>query len=319
MTKPDETEGGMPPEKESTVPDEADGGTVPEEDLSDELLEGQRWTTVGDLGHRLPCAVGPDVSYTFRTANLGLKLERGRKVPETLKARPMLYLAHFLAVSLESVQGRRLTDMGVEEAALLMRSLPSSSVLQMLVRYWIDRRGSDVLVRDDIICPQVSCGAVQDVPLHLSQMRVRAWDHLDALPRIECELVDDFRFPGDRTVSAVAMEPAPWDACCELGDGQLASEGEQEVANLQRAIVSTDTVEGRVTIPRPVLERLSADDAVGLGLDLDLLSGGPEMAMGAECARCKSTFYVGVPFSSLDFFGQEVRRMRRRRRRLVSS
>jgi len=287
--------------------------------LSDDadLLPGQRWTTLEELGYQLPCAVGPDRSYRLKPQTLGLALERGRKVTPDLAATPCRLLAYHLAVTLESLQGKRMDSMSTEDAVVAVKSLPSTSVLTMLVRAWMDQRGSDRLDRTGIQCPRSGCGFSQNVTLRVGQMKVRAWDDRTALPQLDVEIVDGLAFPTpEQRATVFTLEPAPWDAVCGLSEGQLASEGEETVATLERAIVGVGDRPGRLSVPRKYLEGLSAQDASLLSGDHDLLSGGPLMSMVVSCRRCGRPMPLALPWTALGFFGRSVGGESPRRRRL---
>jgi len=277
-------------------------GEMPDASDDQALHDGQAWTTVGDLGNKLPVAVG-SVDFAFKPQNLQLALERGRRLDHKLRQRPADFMAHHLGMSLATLQGRSMDGLDPSEAALRVRSLPWTSVMYLIIRHWMDRNGRDTLTQDDVRCPNPSCGKMQDAVLHLSGMRVRSWGVLQDLPQLDVELLDGLPFPKADTVAAVVtVEPAPWNALCDLGSGQLQSEGEMTSAVLSAAIVGVDTLAGkRVNVTANALGALTGRDCDALDMEHALLCGGPVMALGVPCKRCQRDIWVPVPWTSLGF------------------
>lgn len=282
------------------------------EAFGSELLEGQRWTTIGELGNVLPLAIGVDRTFTFKQANLRSALDASRHQPEGGQSKPYLQFAHQLASSLESLQGQR--PKTVDEMALAVRRLPIMTMLHALCRLSI-RNGQDE-ARPRVRCPAARCRHLQDARIKVSQIRVRDWGQRSTLPAVEIELLQPIEWPQGQMATSLTIEPAPFDALCDLGGGASGEPVEVTAATLTRAVVGISTVDGRISVPLSALEQLGEQDYQDLDTEHDLLSGGPVMLGECKCERCGVEMYVPLPWNQLSFFGQAPGASRSSRRRL---
>lgn len=285
-----------------------------EADNALELLNGQRWATIGSLGNVLPLGLGPDRSFTFKPQNLRGALDLARHVPSEARGKPYSLLGYQLAAALESLQGKRYTSL--DDAALAVRRLPLYSVLHMLCRLAVRNGRGDV--QPSVRCPASGCRELQVVRIPVETVQVRDWGQREELPQVDLTLTHRFEWPAGQPVTVVTVEPAPFDALCELSAGAANSAAEITAAVLARAVVGVSTVPGRINVPAVALESLAEGDYLDLDLEHDLVSGGPVMLGEAACRRCGEEMIVPLPWNQLAFFeapsggGRRSRRQQRR-------
>lgn len=287
-------------------------------DEGDEVLEdfGQHWTTLGELGKTLPLAIGPDRSFEFHPSTLGLRqritaLTRERRNKDTQAE--MICFA--IALALKRLQGRDLTSLKLDEAALVIRQLPWTSVLYLLVCWTVEQAGGeDSLPLGNVRCP--ACGTLhRKATGRAGEMTVRAYGELSDLPRIAVGLEDGFPVAG-KVAMEVVLQPGRWSFLCSLPDGELQNQASVTVAGLQSAICSVDVVEGAFSPPAVSLLGLSTRDALSLDAEHSLLSGGPTMAVPVACGGHE--FFVSFDWKLQDFLGSPDRKARRSRRRSLA-
>lgn len=297
--------------------DDAEARAKQAKEDSEELLAGQRWTTLEELGHTMPLGAG-DRGFTFRPPTLETARRRGALVPARVEKLPGEFVAYRLAADLATLSGVVVGD-DLPSAVQTIRTLPWSSVLYMVFCSMQNARRGSAYVEEDVQCPRAGCGAKQDLRLDIGRMRVRAWEPRAAMPRMDVDLEDGFKFPGESRVKSVLIEPAPWDALFGYGAGELSRPQEMTAAFIARAIVGVDTVPNQATRVAPaILGQMLSHDVSMLDESHMLLSGGPIAMLNAPCRRCKELIFVPINWWAPDFFSGHSPD-RRRKRRLRSS
>ena len=306
----------MTPTSSPSSPTEPAPPTNDRPDDDGELLVelGQRWTTLGELGQVLPLAVGTDRSFSFREMTLALRRQVAQGcAPLRGKESSTGLASHALALSLQTLQGVDLTRLKPEEAALLVRMLPWSSVICLVSAMQVEQAGDDRLELRDVRCP-VCRHLHRQLTVCLSEMRVRVYGDLGELPEIEVELERGLSYPSGKTSRWVRLRPARWDALASLADDELENQAIVTTALLASAICGLDTVEGEFSPSREIVERLHSRDADLLDREHALLAGGPTMVVPARCGE--HTFHVPYDWRRASFFGSAAATSRSSTRRL---